>query len=137
MIKKKYRNTEGDFFVEVRWNRIKLKPKVGLLAHFCHQKSPFLALSAARVLPGPSRLTPPSHHHQNDHGADHQRQVQQIQGHTEARQEQGGGDSGDAPGPGQQEQQGVVERGEDESRERQHESEERGGEPGVQRQRGQ
>lgn len=31
----------------------------------------------------------------------------------------------------------MVEGGEDESRERQHESEERGGEPGVQRQRGQ
>lgn len=54
----------------------------------------------------------------------------------EARQEQGGGDGSDAPGPGQQEQQGVVEGGEEESRERQHESEERGGEPGVQRQRG-
>lgn len=63
--------------------------------------------------------------------------MEQVQGHTEARQQQGGADGGDTPGPGQQEQQGVIEGGEDESWERQHESQECGGEPGVQRQRGQ
>lgn len=53
----------------------------------------------------------------------------------ETRQKQGGADAGDTPGPGQEEQQGVIEGGEDESRNGQDEPEEHGGEPGVQRQR--
>lgn len=53
----------------------------------------------------------------------------------ETGQKQGDADAGETPGPGQEEQQGVIEGGEDESRDGHDEPEEHGGEPGVQRQR--
>lgn len=61
--------------------------------------------------------------------------MKQVEGHVETRQKQGGADAGDAPGPSQEKQQGVIEGGEDKSWDGQDEPEEHGGEPGVQRQR--
>lgn len=53
----------------------------------------------------------------------------------ETRQKKGDTDVGNAPGPGEEKQQGVMKAAEDQSRDRQDESEQCGGEPGVQRQR--
>lgn len=72
---------------------------------------------------------------QNGHDADQQGQVDQVQGDMETRQQQGHGNTNDAPRPGEEEQQGVREGAEDQSRNGQDESEQRGAEPGVQRQR--
>lgn len=61
--------------------------------------------------------------------------MKQVQGYVETRQKEGDTDVGNAPGPGEEEQQGVMKAAEDQSRDRQDKSEQRGGGPGVQRQR--
>lgn len=68
---------------------------------------------------------------QNGQNPNHQSHVEQVQGYMETRQKQGDTDVGNTPRPGQEQQQGA----EDKSRDRQDESEQRGGEPGGQRQR--
>lgn len=71
----------------------------------------------------------------NGHNPNHQNQVKQVQRYTETSQQQGGTDAGHAPRPGQEQQQGVMEGAEDESGDGQDESDQRGDQPGVQRQR--
>lgn len=73
---------------------------------------------------------------QNGHRPDHKGQVKEVNSHVEAAQQQGGADGEEAPRPGQEEQEGVVEAAQDEGRGGQDESDQRGGQPGVQRQRG-
>lgn len=72
---------------------------------------------------------------QNGHNADHQGQVKKVQGYMQTGEQQGDGDGGDAPRPNQTEQQGVMEDAEDEPRDGQDESDQCGGQPGVERQR--
>ncbi|TNN78729.1 hypothetical protein EYF80_010899 [Liparis tanakae] len=72
------------------------------------------------------------------HHPDHQGQVEQVYGDAEARQPQRGADGGDAPRPDQEQQEQRVMQGtEDQSRDGQDEPQQRGRQPGVQRQRGQ
>lgn len=74
----------------------------------------------------------------NGCGGHHHGQMEHVQGNAEARQQEGDADAEEGPRPRQeQQQQGVIDGGEEESREGQDEPEQRGGEPGVQRQRGQ
>lgn len=61
--------------------------------------------------------------------------VEQVHSYMETCQKQGDADVGNTPRPCQEQQQGVMEGAEDKSRDRQNESEQRGGEPGGQRQR--
>lgn len=56
---------------------------------------------------------------QNGNNPDHHGHVKEVQGHVEASQKQGDADVGEAPRPGEEQQDGGTE----------------GGEPGVQRQR--
>lgn len=63
--------------------------------------------------------------------------MEQVEGDAEAREEEGGADADEGAGPGQEQQQGVMDGGEEEGREPQDQPEQRGGEPGVQRQGGQ
>lgn len=72
---------------------------------------------------------------QNGHNANHQGQVNQVQGNMEASQQRRDADGRDAPRPGQEQKEGVLEGAEDKSREGQDESEQRGCRPGVQGQR--
>lgn len=78
---------------------------------------------------------PVARHSQDGHDADHHSQMEQVESNAKARQEEGDTDAEHGPRPGQEQQQGVMDGGEEEGRERQDEPEHRGGEPRVQRQR--
>lgn len=68
---------------------------------------------------------------QNYHHRHHQDQVEQIESYTETRQYQGHPEGGDTPGTGQEEQQGVVERAEEDNRGGEEESDQCRDQPGV------
>lgn len=75
------------------------------------------------------------HQGQDGHNPNHQSQMKQVQGYMETHQKEGDTDVSNAPKANQEQQHGVMEGAEDESWDRQDELEQRGGEPGVQRQR--
>ena len=72
---------------------------------------------------------------QNGHRPDHQGQVEQIKGYTEACQQQGETERGNAPGQGHDEEEGVVEGAQEKGRGREEEPDQHGEQPGVDRQR--
>lgn len=73
---------------------------------------------------------------QNGHRPDRQGQVEQVDGHAEARQQQRDAGGGDAPGTGEEQRQGVMQGAEDERRDGQDEPEQRGRQPRVQEEGG-
>lgn len=80
---------------------------------------------------------PSLHHSQSEHGGERQGQMEQVEGDAEAREDEGGADAEEGAGPGQEQQQGVMDGGEEQGRQPQHQPEQRGGEPAVQGQGGQ
>lgn len=103
----------------------KLEPGSGLWGPWSRPLAP--------LTPGPVARGGPSGHGGHRHG-----QMEHVQGDAEARHQEGDADAEEGPRPRQeQQQQRVIGGGEEESREGQDEPEQGGGEPGVQRQRGQ
>lgn len=78
---------------------------------------------------------PVARHGQNGHDGERHGQMEQVQSDTKAGQDEGDADAEKGPRPRQEQQQGVIDGGEEEIREGEGEPEQRGGEPGVQRQR--
>lgn len=111
-------------------NPINLHLKSSLL-HDSASQQPGSGLEFLRVLP-PTRSLGGSR--QGGHDGDRRGQVEQVQGDAEARQQEGEADAEEGPGPRQEQQHGVMDGGEEEARERQDQPEQRGGEPGVERQ---
>lgn len=70
-----------------------------------------------------------THEDQNGNHSNPQAQMKQVQGDMEASEQQGDAHSGNAPGPGQEEQEGVIEGAEDKSRGGQDEPQQCGGQP--------
>lgn len=72
---------------------------------------------------------------QNGHSPKNQGHVKQVKGNVKTGERHGDTESEETPRPGKEQQEAVVQRAEEEIWERQEESKQRGGEPGVQGER--